>query len=261
MKANLHKIRILLISITTVLLFFSYGLFAQENIDVQFQNANQLYTKGDYKSALEGYLSLQDAGLRSGELFYNIGNTYYKSNELGEAILYYERALKYMPMDEDLLTNLQLANLSIADKITPIPELFYERYWRTFKYLVPFSTWRIKGYILYILTGVWIVLRILLRNNWLRRVFIPVLAALAAGTILSFWIVVSIEHELKNGDTGIIQSEEVQVRASPADDGTELFSLHEGTKIWIKRQSGGWSEIRIADGKTGWLLSKSMEII
>lgn len=234
---------------------------AQDQMYQKFKQANELYSAGDYPGALREYLTIEENGFHSGELYYNIGNTYYKLQVLGEALLYYERALKFLAMDDDLLTNIQLANLSIVDKITPIPELFYQKYWISLKYSFSLSSWRFLGFLFYFGLGIWTSLWILIKIRFLRNIFKPALFILLLGIFLSFLVVISIQENWNSHDTGIVMAEEVQVRASPAEDGTGLFALHEGTKVWIKRQSGEWVEIRIADGKTGWLPEKSMKII
>lgn len=248
-----------------ILLIISYAarVTAQPDTDLtkQYMEGNQLYAAGKYEDALSKYLGLKEQNLRSGELYYNIGNAYYKLNQLGEAILYYERALKYLPQDEDLLTNLQLARLSIPDKITPLPELFYERYWRSFTYLLTFSAWKTIAYALYLLLGIWLALRIIFRSRIVRTLSKTVIFILFIGAFLCFWISISMSRDRESADTGIILAADVNIRSSPADEGTALFSLHEGTKVWIKRRSEGWSEIRIADGKTGWLPQESYEVI
>ncbi len=246
------------------LLFFAAIPLAAQPADgtaERFAEGNRLYAAGDYEGALSSYLALRESGQRSGELFYNIGNAYYKLGRLGEAILYYERALKYMPQDEDLLTNLQLARLSITDKITPLPELFYQRLWRSLKYAMTFTGWKTAAYIFYILLGVWLSIRVLFRNRIIRKLSKPLIFMLFTAAALSFWISISVSRDLESANTGIILAKEVSVRSSPTEEGTALFSLHEGAKVWIKRRSEGWSEIRIADGKTGWLPQNSYEVI
>lgn len=239
------------------------GLSAQKLPDIteRFHEANRLYTASDYIGALDIYLELEQRGLKSGELYYNAGNAYYKLAQLGKAILYYERALKYLPMDEDLHTNLLLARLSIVDKITPIPELFYERYWRSIKYMMPSSLWKTTAYLFYLLLGIWIAAHIVFRRALIRRLSRVIIPILLSGSILSFWISASIIRDQESSDAGIILAEEIQVRSSPAEEGIELFSLHEGAKIWIVRRSAGWSEIRIADGKSGWAPQECYEVI
>jgi hypothetical protein len=124
-----------------------------------------------------------------------------------------------------------------------------------------FSAWKTTGYLFYLLLGIWITVRVLFRKQWLRKISKPVFTVLIAGTVISFWASVSIGNDRRSADTGIIMTDEVHVRASPDEEGTELFSLHEGTKIWIRRQSEDWVEVRIADGKTGWLPRESFTVI
>lgn len=233
---------------------------AQDNKSL-FQNANQLYLDGNYEEALERYRQIKNSGKLSGELLYNIGNTYFKLNNIGKSILYYERASKFIPGDEDLQNNLSLANLNTVDKITPIPELFYIKYWKSFQNLFSLNGW---GYVFlasYFIIVFLIILRMFIRNI---RTAVFLKRVLYLFIVISVFILISIGSILYRNKTtveAVIMSEVIPVFSTPSVDGTELFTIHEGTKIRILEESGTWVEIKLPDGKVGWLDRKAVEII
>ena len=98
-----------------------------------FEEGNAAYNEGDYEQALALYGNIEESGLESAELYYNMGNTYYKMKKYPMSILYYEKALKLAPGDEDIRTNLEIANLAVVDKINVLPQSFFVRWWNNAK--------------------------------------------------------------------------------------------------------------------------------
>src|ERR1041385_1642654 len=116
------------------------AMVAQEAI-VQFEQANQLYRNGDVQKSAQMYEQIIKNGYESSILYYNLGNAYFKSNNIPSAILNYERAKRLAPHDEDVAYNLRLANLRVIDKIEPIPQLFLVEWWRTVTNLLSADGW------------------------------------------------------------------------------------------------------------------------
>ena len=244
-----------------IFLFYSGFVYSQETTQFAI-TGNTHYQNSEYEKALNAYREIVDRGYESGVLYYNIGNCYYKLQNIGRAILYYERAKRLMPRDEDLKTNLALANLGVVDKISPRKEFLLFRIVRGFTHLLPKTLliWIVTGF--YLSTIGFIILWIVARNRILRRI------AFRMGILLGILFLVFglslLGRILEEGKRveGIILADKVDVMSSPSDEGgMEVFSLHEGTKVRIDQKSGDWIEIVLADGKVGWVKSEVLEII
>lgn len=229
--------------------------------DVLFQQGNQLYQEGKMADAANVYESILRSGLVSGEVYYNLGNAYYKGGSVPRAILCYERALRYMPGDDDLRHNLQLANLMIADRIEPTPKLFIWEYWDTLKSFVslPTATWlAYSAYALVLLSAIVFVLG--------REYGAKKFALYAGGVsvvLLAMLITVFVAKfsETHRTDEAIVQAPVVTVKNSPDARSTDAFVLHGGVKVHIVDNVGTWTKIRLADGKVGWMEENAAEVI
>ena len=227
-----------------------------------FEEANTLYRNGDYGEALERYLDIVNGGRVSGTLFYNIGNCYFKLGDLGRATLFYERALKLSPRNDDVVANLELAQSLAADEIEPLPGFWLFRAVDGLLHLIP-RVWLVRGLALaYVTTMLALMGQILSRSDgarlWTRRVVtVGGTAAVLLGVNLAI-----VEFGVGDAVEAVILVDEVAVQAAPSDDGTlELFSIHEGAKVRVEQRTGEWAEIVLADGKVGWVRQDAFEII
>jgi tetratricopeptide (TPR) repeat protein len=231
-------------------------LVAQTNSDF-FNEANRLYADGKYTEALEKYESILKLGYESGELYFNIGNSYYKLREIGKAILYYEKAAKYLAGDEALERNLTIARLQIVDTIEPIPRLWLITWKEELLTLLSANLIAWSTFILFLMLSLDIAYYILKRSKSARR----------AGWIISIlWFLVLIVfiakiNELETRQYAIITSPKISVISEPSLSGTEVFVLHEGTKVRINRRVDTYAEITLADGKTGWIKLERLGMI
>jgi len=243
-----------------ILLIFDYS-FSQENVGEIFDTANKFYIDEKYQEAVNEYVEILNTGYENGAIYFNLGNAYYKLGSIGKAILYYEKAKKIIPGDEDVNNNLTLANLYIADKITPVPELFYIRYFKSFTKLMSLDTWAKVFLALYIILCLTNCGRIIIKKQKVRNFLHKLIFLSAFLTALFLFIMLYSFYELNRHDWAIVMSDKVEVSSSPTEDSTELFSIHEGTKVKIKRTNDKWIEISLADGKVGWITKDHIEII
>ena len=246
--------------IIAALLFVTAG-FGQEEPDEQLIISNEAYNAGLYEEALQGYQQVVDAGYASPELYYNLGNTWFKMDQFPRAILWYERARRLDPANEDITYNLNVANSRIADKIDPLPVLFYTRWYRGIVGLFPLKAWAIMTVISFslMLTGVLVYFvsrRVSFRKTgfWGAMVFL-------AFAILTFLFSQSAWQTQMNRHEAIIFDPTVTVKSSPDESSVDLFVIHEGTKVELLDQIGEWEEIRIANGSVGWIPSEAMKEI
>ena len=236
------------------------GAFAQSP-DTAFQQANLLYQQGKMADAANLYEGILRSGLVSGEIYYNLGNAYYKGGSIPKAILCYERALRYMPADDDLRHNLQLANLMIADRIEPTPKLFLWDYWDTLKSFVSLrtATWlAYAGYVLLILSAIVFILG---RGYAVKKAALSCCGVSLLLTALCVTMFAAKFKDTHRSDEAIVQAPVVTVKNSPDDRSSDAFVLHGGVKVQIIDRVGTWEQIRLADGKVGWMQESSAEVI
>lgn len=233
-----------------IILVFSFILSAGQADEWRtvFEKANSHYSNGEYPEALQQYLAIYESGGESGELFFNIGNTYYKMNQIGYAILFYEKAKKYIPADEALLRNLRIVELRKIDEIQEIPELFLAGWWNFALNLFSIELLGYAGIVLFLFLSVFLSLQIVCS----RKVFKNFTYIFGTLFIISIVLFSGKAYQSESEHFGIVIEKKVSVKGEPAFSATELFVLHEGTKVEITRQLQDWVEITIADGKTGW---------
>ncbi|MDP3980636.1 MAG: SH3 domain-containing protein [Chlamydiota bacterium] len=240
--------------------FFSVSvrLCAQPS-EEQFMGANQYYHNGEYEKALKEYLDISEHGTISGNLFYNIANTYYKLGRIGYALLYYERAKRLMPYDEDLFENAHFLSSLIKDAIPIESHAWYVRMHRNLRDLFGWKIWLIVICLLYFsavfLAGISIyTLRYRSRLLWtvaFLSIFVLLFSCLA-------WDNYRVQKIVKNG---VVVVPEINVRYSPSYEGAVAFKVHEGISMQIIRSVGEWRQIRLSKGKSGWVPDSAMEEI
>ena len=234
--------------------------YANDNYAI-IDSANKAYTNGNYLNAIESYEQVLGNGVEAPELYYNLGNSYFKTNNIPAAILNYERARRLSPKDEDLQFNLKLANLKTVDKIVMIPPLFFKVWWNDLTNIYSGDTWAIVSIVSLWLCILIFCLFIISRQPGFKRLFFWICILLFIFTFLSFNFAYKRYNEIHNSDEAIIFSASIVVKSSPDENGTDLFVLHEGTKVLIKDRVGDWNKIVLLDGKEGWLSADVMEVI
>lgn len=226
-----------------------------------FETANEAYKQKDYEKAQGLYKQILEGGLVSADLYYNLGNSFYKMGRLPEAILYYERGLKLRPMDQDIQFNLEIARASAVDKIEPIPALFWKTWWNGFSRMMSLNGWTVLFFIFLctavLLTGVFILGRDA-RTRKLSFMFLVTFFALAG---LSMACMLSQYHQLYEEQKAIVFAPSLHVKSEPGLSSTDLFVIHEGTKVWVDSEEGEWVRISLSDGKSGWVEAAAIEQI
>ena len=240
-------------------LFLSSVLSA--GADELFSKANNFYQARDYEQALNMYLQTMKAGNPSAELYYNIGNCYFKMGSLGKSILYFERAAKLKPDDDDILYNLKIANLKAVDKIEPVPPIIYKRWIKSLSESLTMSQWSVTFIIL-----VWLLFLAwgcyLFANQVSTRKLTFVLACSVTGLCLVSYLFLEENHRVHTRQKyGVVMTASSYVKSAPDERGNDQFILHEGTKVEVLDELGTWEKIRIANGSVGWLKVGDVEEI
>lgn len=249
------------VSLLGILLVVCISWSAADEASLQFDQANELYRRADYKGAAAAYERILMNGYESAALYFNLGNACFKQQDVAASILNYERALKLAPHDEDIAYNLRLANLRIVDKVDPVPRLFFLEWWDDFVRLFSGDEWAIIA-----IVALWVAAAAgaafyLSRAYILQRVlfFGSILLLLAA--IISFTTLAQRVQEEDNRKSAIVFQQSVTVKSAPDTQSTDLFVLHEGVKVELLDAVGSWHKIRLSDGKVGWLGREAFQII
>jgi tetratricopeptide (TPR) repeat protein len=235
-------------------LFLNLNAFAQSDFDL----ANAAYADGRYEEAAAGYAALLAEGPNA-TLYYNLGNAYFKQGELAQAILNYERALRLEPNHKDAQYNLKFAQSRITDNIVE-QDFFLSSWARVIRNNMRERTWLGLSIGLFMLGLVGILLFLLGRELWLRKT-----AFHTAWLALLFSLITGLNaSSLHQRDTlrneAIITQGIVNAKSSPDRSGTDLFTLHEGTKVTIRETLGEWCNIRVGNNE-GWIKQQNMERI
>ena len=222
----------------------------------------EAYCAGDYASALLDWEQVRSAGLVSRELYYNLGDAYFKNGELAPAILWWERALRLDPSDADVRYNLEYARALTQDRIDEVPEIFFEQWGHALCYLLPSNTWAVLSLIGLALTAALALLFLLGSSSGKRRLgFFAGIAALLL-TLLCWDMAQWQRTEARRQDMAIVMRPVSSVKSSPSADGAkDLFILHEGTRVRILDNVSGFSNIELADGRQGWIPSGDISVI
>ena len=222
----------------------------------------EAYTAGDYAQALTDWEGVRDTGLMSKELYYNLGNAYFKDEQIAPAILCYERALRLDPSDKDVRYNLEYARQLTQDRIEEVPEIFFEQWGRALCYLLPSDTWAVLSLICFGLTVALVLLFLLGSTSGRRRTGFFCAIATFLLTLLGWDFAHWQQKEADRQDMAIVMRPVSSVISSPsAESAKDLFILHEGTRVKILDNVSGYSNIELADGRQGWIPSREIEII
>lgn len=239
-------------AILFILIAFTITALAQKLYD-QVEKGNMNYMSGNYEEAIKNYQSVVDSGYESAELYYNLGNAYYKSNKFTMALVNYEKASLLDPDDEEIQHNLEMARQLAIDKIDKLPEFLPKRWYRQFIGILKTDQWAYISMItfplgLLLFLAYFFVSRIGIRKAafWLALVIIFI-------SLSTFVFSYNQKKLVYDNSYAIIVTPSVTIKSSPDESGTELFQLHEGTKVEIIDQLGDWKEIKLSDGNVGWL--------
>ena len=226
-----------------------------------FQQGNEYYRNAEYDSALTYYQRILDSGVTSPELYYNLGNTYYKKGMIGETILYYERALRLAPGDEEIRQNLEIAKANTIDKIDPLPQIFYKRWINEVKNSVSPDTWAVTSIVLLWLFFASLTVYVLSRITSIRKLFFSSAVIFLIFFVTSAVIAYDRYETVTGGNSAIIFEASVYIKSSPDEKSTDLFLLHEGTKVEILDELSEWRKIKIANGSIGWINQDAIRVI
>lgn len=242
-------------------LFILFAVNVHAQSDSLFDAANEAYKQKEYNKAVELYSDLVSAGYQSPSLYYNLGNAYFKNNQLSKSILWYERALRLDPSNEDILHNIAFANKQIVDEMDVLPEFFLKRWIKSFYNIMSSTGWAIIS-LLFSLCLFSFLAVLLLTSHAKRRVIM-----FFCSIVVFVFLLISITFAFIQKNNSLRKNEavvthlSVTVKSMPDQAGTDLFTVHEGLKVTIIDKVGDWIEVLFPNGNKGWIRQTSVEII
>ncbi len=225
------------------------------------QRANQLYSEGEYRQAADAYEQLlQEQGVAP-ELYYNLGNAYFKAGEVALSILNYERALRLNPRFDDARYNLQLAQERVIDNIPPAQVFFVKRWIQSLVSRYTSDQWMYASWGLFLLCLAGGLTFVFAKSRGVRKAAFVLGIVFLLSSGISLVCSITRKNDFQNHRDAVVMTGIVTVKSSPDRSGTDLFELHEGTKVAVKSTLGDWMEIVIGDGRQGWTEAKHLEKI
>lgn len=242
-----------------VIVLLSFTAFAQN--ETRFDRATKAYNNGEYQTAVDEYLQILDQGQHSAELYYNLGNTYYKLNQIAPSIYYYEKALLLKPNDAEIKNNLAYAQNMTLDAIDTMPETGFAKIYNSLLHFLSFDQWAYVAVVFMILFVLLYIAFYYFRIASRKRLsFILSIVCLFFAVIAV--VFAYLEYNAYQAERpAIVFAKESSVKSEPNKTSQEAFVLHEGTKINLLDELNDWRKIRIADGTTGWIPSEDIKVL
>ena len=229
--------------------------------DSLMRQGNAAYQNGDYELAIDCYQEIIQHGNEGAILYYNLGNAYFKAKQTPEALLWYERALRLDPANEDIKHNIAYANLQITDKIEVMPELFIVRWWNGLSQSMTATAWAVMAVVFGALFASSIALMMVSRRRWLS---VTAIVLAFVSLLIAIFSLIFASKESKRyiqQPEAIVMQSVVNAKGTPNETGTSLFVIHEGLKVAVTDRVGTWVEIKLPNGEKGWVEEASIEII
>jgi hypothetical protein len=227
----------------------------------QFNTANDLYAEGNYEEAIEEYLLIINTDNISTDIYYNLGNCYYKTDNIPKAILNYEKALKLKPDNEDALYNLAMANKLTIDKIDRLPELFIGSTWRNLITSRTVENWAYYAIGLIFLSLLFFISYLLIQQVMIKKTGFYAGLFFLGLSMFSFLMAAQHNSIIKQSSEAIIFSQTTTIQSEPNENSEELFTLHGGTKVTLLESNKDWSKIKLPNGNIGWIKSNEIKSI
>ncbi|RLD48429.1 MAG: hypothetical protein DRI94_12550 [Bacteroidetes bacterium] len=250
-----------LITIFSIIIFSLPAFSDTENIEQQLKNANQLYAQDQFEEAIKQYEQIISENYTSPTLFFNTANAYYRLNEIGKAIYYYEKAKMLIPNNDDINYNLELAKLRVKNLPPEVPEIFPVRLFRQITFWKSYPFWGILSlglFILFLLTAYFYFTAKTSRVKKIRllsAVFV-LFFSISAFVFMQYQLSILNAH-----NQAIVISKEDMAKSSPDTGANDLFKVYQGYKVKVNSENGEWYEITLTDGRKAWLKKEDLKVL
>jgi tetratricopeptide (TPR) repeat protein len=242
-----------------LLLIIANSLIAQ-NANELFNSANELYKNDKFNEAIELYKKIESNGMVSSDLYYNIGNSYYKLNEVGPSIYYFEKALKLNPLNEDAQNNLIFARRLALDNIQELPKTVFQKFNINYLQKLSYNQWAIVLVGFTFLASLLFLLYYFSETPGRKRFFFTTSSISIIFFVIVLLITINQYSFYQNNKEAIVFAEKTEVRNAPTLNSEEVFTLHEGAKVIVLDAIDNWKKIKIADGKLGWIIADEIKL-
>lgn len=245
-----------------VIAFVIFSVFGySQTPDSLFVKANELYKNANYEEAIEEYHLIEELQVQSDDLYFNLGNSYYKLNQVAPSIYYYEKALKVNPRNIDARNNLAFAKRMTIDAIEVLPKTIFQKFSDSIIYKLSYNSWAIIAVVLSFFGALLFLLyhfsyssrkKLFYFNTSILSVFLLILSVVFAFK--------SYDYEV-NTIEAIIFQQTTEIRNAPTLNSETVFQLHEGTKVIVLDAIDDWKKIKLSDGKIGWIIAENLREI
>ena len=238
--------------------FFTHFISLGQNIEDSIKLGNKYYTEDRFEDAINTYENIVSLGYEAPELYFNLGNAYFKSHKITYAILNYERAKLLDPRNEDINYNLEIASSFVVDKMETVPDFFILQWHKSLVNMFSGDTWAIISIVSFILLLLFLSVYLYTRTYGIKKLSFWINVLLLYLTVSSFVFSMNHRKGVLHPGTALILTPSITVESSPDESGTDLFLIHEGTKVNVKESVGEWTRIKLSDGKEGWVPTSSI---
>lgn len=242
-----------------LLLIIANSVTAQ-NVDSLFVSANNLYKNGKFQEAIDLYKKVESQELVSSELYYNLGNSYYKLNKVGPSIYYYEKALKLNPLNDDVKNNLVFAKRLALDNIEELPQTVLQKFNANYLQKLSYNQWAIVVVVFSFLGSLLFLLFYFAEVPSKKRFYFVTSIACFIILLSSLFITINQYNSSLANKEAIVYAEKTDVKNAPTLNSEDVFTLHEGTKVIVLDSVDNWKKIKIADGKIGWIIAEDIKL-
>lgn len=241
-----------------ILLFFlPILMFGQTSFD----KANELYKQENYQKAIDTYEEILESGQHSVELYYNLGNAYYKLNKIAPAIYNYEKALLLEPNNSDVKNNLKFVQNMMIDSFTEIPKVGFSNWLSGFTSVYHYDIWAniaigFSFLVLLSFIGYYFISRIVLKRSFFGLAVLFLVCSILSVMIASFE-----KNQSENYNPAIVFSESVTVKSEPNASASNAAVIHEGTKVYIQESLDQYYKVELPNRMNGWILKNSVKTL
>ncbi|SCY56477.1 tetratricopeptide repeat protein [Flavobacterium caeni] len=241
--------------IALILILVAQSIWSQTG----FEDGNKLYEKEQYEQAATAYENVLRSGKHSAELYFNLGNAYYKQNKVASAIYNYEKALVLSPGNAEIETNLKFAQKMTIDEIKEVPKVGFEKLLRDFTGSLHYDSWA--------WAAVWLAFAFLgfflgyyfSRTTLSKRIFFVGMFVLVFAILVAVLAALFEKSYYENERPAIVFAEMTVVKSEPRTTANDVFTLHEGTKVMVLERTANWDKIELLDGSEGWIETSAIK--
>lgn len=235
--------------------------FGSDATSALFAKGNQQYAKAQYQQAAQSYQAILNDGYQSAIVYFNLGNAYYKLDDIPSALLYFEKAHKLNPADEDINFNIRMANSKTTDKLEQIPEFFAAGWWHSFILAVSANTLAVVCALLFLAGFIVLALYLFATSTALKKLsFYTGIILICLGLVVVFIANRQVDY-FNSHHQAIVFTSSVTAKSSPDAAAKPLFVVHEGTKVNVMQTNNTWIEVELPNGNAGWIAATDVKEI